>query len=149
MKKVFLVTLAAFMLSAIPASAQVEPGVAVAYGFGAKGTLGSEGRLQIGFSAIDNLRIVPAFTYFFTDFSLFAVDINLHYHLMNTENGGRIWALGGVNLLNTAEGEGATDFGGNLGAGFSGDTGLLNPFAEVKYVFGNASQLMVTAGLFF
>ena len=149
MKHLLLTSIAFLTLASIALRAQVEPGVAVAYGFDIK-NVGVEGRLQIAMSGIENIRLVPAVTWFFTTgYQFFTADLNLQYMLLNTKDGGRAWVLGGLDIANSSVGEGTTEIGANVGAGVSGDTGLINPFAEVKYVFGNASQIVLTGGIFF
>jgi hypothetical protein len=137
------------MLSSIALRAQVEPGIALAYGFDVK-NIGIEGRLQIAMTGIENIRLVPAVTWFFTsNYQFFTADVNLQYMLLNTEQGGRAWVLGGLDVARTSVGQGTTNIGANIGIGASGDTGLINPFAELKYGFGNAKQVVLTLGMFF
>lgn len=149
MKHLLRISLFLLFFSTAALHAQIEPGISIAYGFDVK-TIGVEARLQIGTLGIENLRVVPSFTWFLTEnYEFFTVDANLQYMLLNTDEGGRGWVLGGLDVARSSAGDGNTSIGANVGAGGSGNIGILNLFGEAKYVFGNASQFVLTTGIFF
>ncbi|MDC6383976.1 hypothetical protein D2V93_16425 [Flagellimonas taeanensis] len=114
---------------------------------------------------IDKLVIAPDIGYYFpkkegdVKFNMFEINGNVNYYFVDDETLG-FYGLGGLNYTH-AKVKFDNDFVGS-GSGSSGEVGLnlgaganfpigknFLPFAEIKYVLGDADQLVIGAGIKF
>ncbi len=159
MKKLSLsiiVALFAFILTD-SATAQIQAGAGFAYGSEIE-----ELGLQVNgtYQITDNIRAAADFVYFFVEdppggsFGFNTLNLNGHYIIPNVPNI-NAYALAGLNfaftsteftvLGNTVD-DSSTELGLNIGAGAEFGVGPGNIFAEIKYVLGDADQLVIGAG---
>ncbi len=117
------------------------------------------------FPIAEKITLSPSFIYYLpkeefgVDLNWFEVNANANYYFFQ-ENNIDLYALGGLNYsnikvsfddpmlgdLSSSDGE----FGLNLGAGINLDIGSnITPFAELKYVLIDQSQLVAMAGIKF
>lgn len=108
---------------------------------------GINGRAALGVS--DDYKGVIGATFFFpkNDVSLFVMDFDVHYKLVNIGDRVRLHPFGGLEILT---GAGDTDIGINIGAQFNVNIGDNNDiFIEPKFVINGLRSLVVTAGTMF
>ena len=138
----FICTLAAADLSA------QKIGVFLGYGTEVEELgIGVNGEFGIN----DKVSITPSFIYWFPEdpISWWELNANVNYYF-STAGTANFYGLAGLNLFGynyDIEGvDGGTEVGLNIGAGANFDIGKnWEPFAELKFVLGDADQL----GLFF
>ena len=93
----------------------------------------------------------PNLEYVFVDNGdFFTVNGDVHYDF-KADAPFAIWAGGGPAILfsDPDEGDSETDFGVNLLAGIGAKEGSIRPFAQVKLIVADDSQLVFAAGLRF
>ena len=108
---------------------------------------GVNGRAALGVS--DNYKGVVGATFFFpkNDVSLFVLDFDVHYKLVDLGDRVRFHPFAGLEVVT---GAGDTDIGINLGAQFNVNIRDNNDiFIEPKLVLNGLSSLVVTAGTMF
>ena len=139
------------------AEAQVRFGGGVAYGFDIEEIAISANAL-VGLN--EKLAIQPSFNYYFVGEGVTFWELNgdLHYSLTGSETLD-LYALGGISIVRTAIeavifgvpfSVSDTVIGLNLGVGANfGSGGNITPFGELKYTVGDASQLVLSAGIRF
>ncbi len=151
--------------------AQTTIGGGVAYGTEIE-SIGIDLTGQYFFS--DNLAGEVSFTYYFPkdygfdDFQIkwYEINANVNYYFGEADGSFKPYGIGGLNMafvsvptfnygnIFTGGGEIETatnsEFGLNIGAGadFDMDSNI-TPFAQIKYVIGNANQLQILAGIRF
>ncbi|MEM9387117.1 MAG: hypothetical protein AAGA68_18790 [Pseudomonadota bacterium] len=134
------------------AAAQLSLGGALTYGEGIE-ELGLQARAAYAFSP--SLALAGKYSFFFVDdgvdFSM--VDVDLHYTFLADGNVA-FYGLGGINLSifdfdDFFVGFGSeTEIGLNVGSGVTvGLNDQIDFVGELKYVIGDADQLVVSAGL--
>lgn len=137
-------------------------------GFAQSGDFKVGGGLTYG-SEVEAIGLQANGTYAFTedivgaaDLTLFfpqnydwwALNINAHYNFL-AEEGMSVYGLGGLNYATMKVDLGQfgsasnSEAGLNLGGGAEFDVEFANLYAELKYVLGNADQLVLGAGLRF
>lgn len=132
--------------------AQSRVGVGLAYGSEIESAgLGVNGE----FAATDQINIAPSFIYYFEKNNVSWWEINGNINYIFSENSATIYGIAGLNLtgvkVDTGFGSASdSELGLNLGIGANFDAGgNLIPFAEAKYVLGNADQLSLFGGVRF
>ncbi len=92
-----------------------------------------------------------SFTYYFEDFTAWALDLDVHYAALELEAGDfSISPFAGLNFFKVS----VLGFGGsttniNLGVNATKDLGNLELFIEPKITLGNGSSLNVAGGVYF
>lgn len=93
------------------------------------------------------------FIIFFPDnYDWWEFNVNVHYPF-HAEDETLVYALGGLNIVTVDygdfEGSSNTELGLNIGLGTEHALDFGNLFGEVRYVFGDLDQLVLSAGLRF
>jgi|SRR5690606_9055048 outer membrane protein X len=153
MKKVLFTALLATVVS-LGASAQTRIGGMLGFGSEIETLgIGALGEFMIK----DNMGISPQLFFFFPkdDVSWFEVNANFNYYFMQDQVD--LYGLAGLNIATVKVDRGPledysdTEIGINLGLGlnFHLSNDNIKPFAELKYVIGDADQLAIFAGVKF
>ncbi|WP_420318096.1 outer membrane protein [Ekhidna sp.] len=154
MKKLIFTLLLVTVIS-LASNAQSRVGVGLAYGAEIESAgIGVNGE----FAASSQINIAPSFIYYFKKDNVTWWELNGNINYIFSENSATIYGIAGLNL--TGVSVDLSDFGGgkqsdselglNIGIGANFDTGgSLMPFAEAKYVLGNADQLSLFGGVRF
>lgn len=144
---------ACLLLFSLPAAAQFSVGGGLTYGEGIE-ELGVQGRASYAFSP--SLELAGKYSFFFVDgdVDFSTVDVDAHFTFLD-EGNVSFYGLGGVNLsifdFDAFFGLGSeTEIGLNVGSGVRvGISDRADFFGELKYIIGDADQLVVSAGLRF
>lgn len=151
MRLLFSLTAVALALgAAVPARADVDPDVrAGIYTDGSDGFIGGGVLWDLGqrghWYANPNLEYVLV-----DNGDFFTINGDVHYDL-DVETPFYVWAGGGPAILvaDPDRGDSETDFGLNLLAGIGARSGSVRPFAQIKLIVSDDSQLVFAAGLRF
>ena len=159
-KTTLLITVLAltFTFAVQNAIAQTRIGGFLAYGTEIETLgLGAVGEFFVN----ENIAIAPGLLYFFPkdlggyDYTWFEINANGEYYF-TTSGSAQVYGLAGLNFafvsvdLPAAFGGNAssTEVGLNLGVGSNFDIGSsVLPFAELRFVIGNADQLVLSGGV--
>lgn len=152
MKKLIL-SFILFAIISFVSQAQSKVGVGLAYGSEVENAgIGVNGE----FAASDVINISPSFIYYFKKNNVSFWELNGNINYIFSENSATVYGIAGLNLtgfkIDNPFGDDVTDseLGLNLGIGANFDAGgNLTPFAEAKYVLGDADQLSLFAGVRF
>lgn len=142
-----------FIGIAFGVSAQTSVGAGLAFG----SEIESAG---IGFNALFNasdvIDISPSFIYYFPNNNVTWWELNGNVNYIFSEGDATFYGIAGLNITGVKVDLGPfghqsdSELGLNLGVGGNFDIGSnLTPFAEAKYVVGNADQLSLFAGVRF
>ena len=138
------------LVAAPAASAQVDPDFrAGIYTDGSDGFIGGGVLWDLGqrgrWYANPNVEVVLV-----DNGNFFTVNGDVHYDL-DVETPFYIWAGGGPAILvaDPDEGDSETDFGLNLIAGIGARQGGIRPYAQVKLIVSDESELVFAVGLRF
>ncbi len=143
----------ALLLSVSTTFAQSRVGGGLAYGTEVESLgIGINGE----FSATDKINIAPSFIYYFGDDNVSWWEVNGNINYIFSESSATVYGITGLNLTGITVDLGPfgdasdTEVGLNIGIGSNFDTGgSIMPFAEAKYVLGNADQLSLFGGVRF
>ncbi|MEM9896422.1 MAG: hypothetical protein AAF789_08630 [Bacteroidota bacterium] len=104
------------------------------------------------FELNEEFEIAPSFFYYLTAENNFEINGNVNYHL-SQEGIASVYGIGGLNFttfqtIEDNEETRSTEIGLNIGIGSTFDLNSdIIPFAEAKYVLGNADQLSLFLGV--
>jgi outer membrane immunogenic protein len=147
------------MLSAVAAFSQARVGAMLGYGSEVEQWgLGANAEFMIN----DRMGLAPNLFFYFPDningsrLSFWELNADFHYYFLNEDFIG-LYGLGGLNLttakLKTDDviltDNTHSELGVNLGLGANFDAGSFIPFAELKYIVGDADQAVVFVGVKF
>lgn len=158
-----LLVLVASLALSLPSVAQTRIGGGLVYGTEIENPgINAHGEIFLN----EQWAIAPGIVYFFPkkivedlDFKWFEINANAHYYF--EADGVEPYALGGLNIAMVSvdfpnfftgevESETSTEVGLNIGGGVNFNTGgNLKPFGELRYVIGDADQLVIGAGIRF
>lgn len=114
--------------------------------------IGLEGRFYYDLNKKPKMRIAADLVYYFVDdpLTFYTIDANLHYEIADFSSG-FAYAIGGLQIATAGvKGFGSdNDLGLNLGVGAEFKAGFGGIPVEIKYVVGNADQLILSGGLRF
>ncbi|WP_370089783.1 hypothetical protein [Ekhidna sp.] len=151
MRKLIL-SLILITLISLSTQAQSRVGAGLAYGSQIESAgIGVNGE----FAASDQINVAPSFIYYFKKNNVTWWELNGNINYIFSENNATIYGIAGLNLtgfkVDTGFGSASdSELGLNLGIGANFDAGgSLIPFAEAKYVLGNADQLSLFGGVRF
>ncbi|MCB0683223.1 MAG: outer membrane beta-barrel protein [Saprospiraceae bacterium] len=159
MKRVFItLMLVAGFLGFQSAHAQFSAGAGLAYGtdsgVNGDGAIGIQARAMYQF--MENIRGSANFTFFLVDDPVNFSTLNVDGHYLFLNESFLVYALAGLNLAFVSVDLGAfgdasdSELGLNLGGGIQLPiTDALGLLGEVKYVIGDADQLVLTVGAIF
>lgn len=145
------IALAGTLLFSATSHAQVSLGAGISYGAEIE-AVGLEGRFYYDLNKKPQMRIAADLVYYFVDdpLTFYTIDANLHYGFADFSSG-FAYGIGGLQIA-TAGVEGFdsdSDVGLNIGAGAEFKAPFGGIPVEVKYVIGNADQLILSGGLRF
>ena len=152
MKKLIL-SIILFTVISLASQAQSKVGVGLAYGSEIESAgIGVNGE----FAATDVINIAPSFIYYFKKNNVTWWELNGNINYIFSESSATVYGIAGLNITGVkvdAPGFGSasdSELGLNLGIGANFDAGgSVTPFAEAKYVLGNADQLSLFGGVRF
>ncbi|MEQ8475038.1 hypothetical protein [Fulvivirga sp.] len=147
MKKVILLSL--LLVGCFTSYSQTRLGGGLSYGTDVE-ELGLN--LNGEFFLKSNLALSPEFNYFFIDGpgSFWTINADGHFYF-NRSSQASFYGLGGINLATAGfDGNTDTELGVNLGAGANFELNKsVTPFAQLKFVVGNADQAVFSFGVRF
>lgn len=142
---------ASLLFSATTSHAQSSLGIGLTYGAEVE-AVGLDGRFYYDLNKKPHMRIAAGLSYYFVEdpLSFFTIDGNFHYGIADF-SGGFAYAIGGLQIaISGVKGfDSNNDLGLNLGAGAEFKVPFGGIPVEVKYVVGNADQLILSGGLRF
>lgn len=145
------IALAGTLLFSVTSQAQVSLGVGLSYGAEIE-KMGLEGRFYYDLNKKPKMRIAAGLGYYFVEdpVSFYTIDGNFHYGIADFSSG-FAYAIGGLQIaVAGVEGfDSDSDLGLNLGVGAEFKVAFGGIPVEVKYVVGNADQVMLSSGLRF
>lgn len=147
----FFLILCFALLGASTSFGQLQFGAGASLNLGGSGAFGVQGKALYPIN--ENINASGTFTYYFEDFTFFAIDADAHYELLKLgdEEDITLSPFAGLNITNISVlGIGVTDININLGAHFRKVISGFNAYAEPKIVVGGGgSGLVISAGVLF
>ena len=127
----------------IGTSLKAQNRIGVGLGWGSEIESGAIG-VNSEFFFNNKIAAAPSFMFYFQDF--WTLNLNANFVFTGT-NAVLLYGIGGLNFANAS---GNTSLGVNAGIGSNFDLGgSIRPFAEIKYVLGEADQLVLLGGIKF
>jgi hypothetical protein len=145
------IAVGASLLFSATSHAQSSLGIGLSYGAEIE-AVGLDGRFYYELNKKPQMRIAAGLVYYFVDdpLTFYTIDGNFHYGLADF-SGGFAYGIGGLQIaIAGATGfDSDSDVGLNLGVGAEFKVPFGGIPVEVKYVVGNADQLVLSGGLRF
>jgi len=146
-------TIVAILFMAFSAQSQSRFGVGLAYGSEIE-SIGIGANAE--FNAGGRINIAPSFIYYFENNNTTWWEANGNINYVFSQSSATVYGIAGLNLTGVSVDLGPlgdasdTELGVNIGIGSNFNTGgSVTPFAEAKYVLGNADQLSLFGGVRF
>ena len=151
MKKIVVLLMTLFTVVVCASAQKGEMGVGGQLLYGDDSDIGIGARFQ--YNILDQLRFAPSMNLFFpdnSDVTWFELNADIHY-LFPVVDKLKLYPLGGLNLTRVSYKDNSdTELGLNIGGGAQyGVFSNLDLIGELKYVTGDADQLVISAGVVF